>query len=47
MLYCELFNVSHTFAMVPAQALSVSCCDNFCFYGECVSVLWYIHDINT
>lgn len=29
MLYCEIFNVSHTLVIAPAQALSVSCCDNF------------------
>ncbi len=29
MLYCEIFNVSHTFGDRTSSALSVSCCDNF------------------
>jgi hypothetical protein len=29
MLYCEMFIFSLHLAIAPAQALSVSCCDNF------------------
>ena len=30
MLYCEIFNFHMHLVIAPAQALSVSCCDNFC-----------------